>query len=69
MATSVKWADGNAIVADTVLRWGDGDIYDYKYQAAAEGGFVLTASIKMYFGDSVIGRAYHGSHLFWGDNP
>ena len=27
MATSIKWADGNAITSDTVLRWSDGGFY------------------------------------------
>ena len=47
MATSIKWADGNAIISDTVLRWSDGDIYDYNYRVAAAGGPV---NIKSYMG-------------------
>jgi len=37
MTTEIKWADGNAIIADSTLRWADGDIYDYWYEAAGEG--------------------------------
>lgn len=26
----VKWADGNAVISDSELRWADGGIYAYK---------------------------------------
>lgn len=29
MATEIKWADGNAIVADSEIRWSDSSPYYY----------------------------------------
>ena len=43
MTTEIKWADGNAIIADSTLRWADGDIYDYWYVAAGAGLSILVA--------------------------
>ena len=41
MTTEIKWADGNAIIADSTLRWVDGDIYDYWYKAAGGGSMFM----------------------------
>jgi len=41
MTTEIKWADGNAIIADSTLRWADGDIYDYWYKAAGGGSMFM----------------------------
>lgn len=35
MATEVKWSDGNAILAESTIRWSDGDIFGFYYEAAA----------------------------------
>ena len=39
MTTEIKWADGNAIIADSTLRWADGDIYDYWYIVVGVSGW------------------------------
>ena len=46
MTTEIKWADGNAIIADSTLRWADGDIYDYWYVAA--GGLSIPVAMNHY---------------------
>ena len=29
MATEIKWADGQAILSDTTIRWADGGVFQY----------------------------------------
>ena len=34
MATEIKWADGQAITADSTIRWADGQLFVYYYEDA-----------------------------------
>jgi hypothetical protein len=43
MATDVKWADGQAILTDTVVRWSDGGIYEYYEEPEPPAGGLLIA--------------------------
>ena len=32
MATEIKWADGQAVLAESTIRWADGGIFVYYYE-------------------------------------
>lgn len=36
MATEAKWSDGNAVLAESTVRWSDGEIYPYYCEAKEE---------------------------------
>jgi hypothetical protein len=36
METEIKWADGQAITAESEIRWADGGIFVYYYEAEEE---------------------------------
>lgn len=45
MATEIKWADGQAITADSTIRWADGQPFVYYYEEAggeASGGSTIS---------------------------
>ena len=44
METEIKWADGQAVTADSTIRWADGQLFVYYYEDAGQGVYIYNVS-------------------------
>jgi len=46
MATEIKWADGQAILAESEIRWSDGGVFCYWYEAESGTNVEVSATCQ-----------------------